>query len=93
MNIFDQQALTQGVIEFLDLDLNEVWVAQLAVGGNAGFSEFYAYCRSDGTLTHQDRDAVSHAVNELVADLGGSLRVPYSMDEETRPQGAPLPGS
>ncbi|MET3905180.1 hypothetical protein [Paenarthrobacter sp. 4246] len=88
MNGVDQQALTVGVIEFLDLDLNEVWVAHLAIGGNAGWSRFCAYARLESMLGQRDRDAVSHAVNELLADLGCSLRVPYSLDRDTGPHGA-----
>ncbi|MDR6436689.1 hypothetical protein J2790_001810 [Paenarthrobacter nicotinovorans] len=92
MNDRYQQALTLSVIEFLDLSLNEVWVAQLATGGNAGWLRFCAYLRFECTLCQQDRDAISHAVNELVADLGCTLRAPYSMDKETGPDGCTQTG-
>lgn len=88
MNGLDQQALTLAVIEFMDLNSNEVWVAQLATGGNVGWLRFCAFMRFECTLCQQDRDAVSHAANELVADLGCSLRAPYSTDEENGPDGS-----
>lgn len=83
MNGFDQQALTRAAIDLLALSPDDVWVAQLANGGNASRGEIAAYCASETALSGDARDAVSQAVNELIMDFDLPLRVPYSFDPET----------
>ena len=83
MNGFDQQALTRAAIDLLALSPDDVWVTQLANGGNASRGEIAAYCAAEAALSGDARDAVSQAVNELIMDFDLPLRVPYSFDPET----------
>jgi len=82
MNGFDQQALTRAAIDLLALTPDDVWVAQLANGGNTSRGQIAAYCAAEGSLSCPARDAVSQAVNELIMDFDLPLRVPYSFDPE-----------
>lgn len=82
MNSFDQQALTMAAIDLLAFSPDDVWVAQLANGGNASRGQVLAYCTAEAGLSDDARDAVSQAVNELIMDFNLPLRVPYSFDPD-----------
>jgi hypothetical protein len=81
----DQQALTCGVIERLELDVSDLWHAQLAAGGTPNQAQFLSYCLFQCGLDSWARDAVSLAINEMNAGQGLLLRVPYSFDLDTTP--------
>ncbi len=89
MDAVDQQALTGAVVKKYNLDIAELWLGYVALGGDASEQDIRAYCAGTGTLPEKERDALSQAVNESCA--GGRLvvRAPYSTSPLARVPGEP----
>jgi hypothetical protein len=78
----DQQALTAGVIQEHGLDLAQLWLDYVALGGNASQEDIKDYSAGLISLPAKERDVLSQAVNEH-ADPQGRPRelramAPYS---------------
>ncbi|WP_159823855.1 hypothetical protein [Arthrobacter sp. 9AX] len=78
----DQQALTGGVIKEHDLDLAQLWLDYIALGGNATQQDVKEYSAGLTRLPSKERDILSQAVNEY-SDPAGRPRellamAPYS---------------
>jgi hypothetical protein len=89
----DQQALTGGVIQAHDLDLAQLWLDYVALGGNATQQAIKDYSAGLGSLPSKERDVLSQAVNEH-SDPQGRPRellamAPYSNSPLTTPRKDP----
>jgi hypothetical protein len=78
----DQQALTAGVIQEHGLDLAQLWLDYVALGGNASQEDIKDYSAGLISLPANERYVLSQAVNEH-ADPQGRPRellamAPYS---------------
>jgi hypothetical protein len=78
----DQQALTGGVIQEHELDLAQLWLDYVALGGSATQQDIKDYSAGLTSLPAKERDILSQAVNER-SDLQGRPRevlamAPYS---------------
>jgi hypothetical protein len=60
----DQQALTGGVIREHDVDLAQLWLDYIALGGDATEQEVKDYSAGLTSLPLKERDILSQAVNE-----------------------------
>jgi hypothetical protein len=78
MDAVDQQALTGAVIKLHNLDIAELWLDYVALGGDASEQEIRDYSLGTGTLPEKERDALSHSVNERCAEADLVVRAPYS---------------
>ena len=78
MNYLDQQALTAAVIKEHGLDLAQLWLDFVALGGDASEQLIRDYCAGEATLSPKERDALAQAVNEHCATRGLPLRAPLS---------------
>lgn len=78
MDELDQQALTGAVIKRHGLDLTELWLDYVALGGDASEQDLREYASGAADLPEKDRDALSQAVNEHCAASNRSVRAPYS---------------
>lgn len=78
MDAVDQQALTGAVIKRHHLDIAELWLDFVALGGDASEQEIREYSMGSGTLPEKERDALSQAVNECCAEGHLMVRAPYS---------------
>jgi len=84
----DQQALTGGVIQEHGLDLAQLWLEYVALGGNATEDQLRDYSSGLISLPLKERDVVSQAVNEHPRPPGQAqnrlARAPYSDSPLTR---------
>jgi hypothetical protein len=88
MDAVDQQALTGAVIKEHRLDLAQLWLEFVGLGGDAPEQLIRDYCAGDAELTARERDALAQAVNEHCAAIGLPLRVPLSGSAlSLRPEG------
>lgn len=78
MDAVDQQALTGAVIKEHSLDLTELWLDYVALGGDASEQDLRDYASGDSRLPGKDRDALSQAVNEHCAAANLPVRAPFS---------------
>lgn len=78
MDAVDQQALTGAVIKEYRLDLAQLWLEFVALGGDASEQLIRDYCDGQGTLSPKERDALAQAVNEHCAAEGLPLWAPLS---------------
>lgn len=78
MDAVDQQALTGAVIKEHGLDLAQLWLEFVGLGGDASEQLIRDYCAGQCTLSPKERDALAQAVNEHCAARGLLLRVPLS---------------
>jgi hypothetical protein len=78
MDAVDQQALTGAVIKEHRLDLAQLWLEFVGLGGDASEQLIRDYCAGEATLSAKERDALSQAVNEHCAAEGLPLRAPLS---------------
>ena len=78
MDAADQQALTGAVIREHGLDMGQLWLEYLALGGDASEEGIRDYSAGLATLPPQDRDALAQAVNEHCAAAGLLSRAPFS---------------
>jgi hypothetical protein len=78
----DQQALTGGVIQEHSLDLAQLWLDYVALGGNATQQEIKDYSAGLISLPSKERDILSQAVNERTDPQGRPRQLlvmaPYS---------------
>lgn len=81
MDDFDQQALTAAVIKEHGLDLAQLWLDFVGLGGDASEQLIRDYCAGEATLSPKERDALAQAVNEHCATEGFPLRAPLSDSE------------
>lgn len=77
----EQRRLTRGAIEAAHLSSVEVWLYYSGLGGEVESVELDAYLHGMLSMRAVQRDILSHAVNEMVSDLGLQFRAPYSRDE------------
>lgn len=89
MNASDQQALTCAVIREHGLDLGQVWLEHLALGGDASEEEIRDYSAGLASLSPKDRDALAQAVNEHCAAAGLLSRAPFSASLLARARSGP----
>ncbi|MGX5715458.1 hypothetical protein [Arthrobacter sp. MAHUQ-56] len=78
MNEADQQALTGAVIKEHRLDLGQLWLEFVSLGGDASEGVIRDYCAGETSLPPKERDALAQAVNEHCAAEGLPLRAPFS---------------
>jgi len=78
MDAIDQQALTGAVIKEHRLDLAQLWLEFVGLGGDASEQLIRDYCDGQATLSPKERDALAQAVNEHCAAEGLLLRAPLS---------------
>lgn len=78
MDAADQQALTGAVIKEYRLDLAQLWLELVGLGGDASEQLVRDYCAGQATLSRKERDALAQAVNEHCAAEGLLLRAPLS---------------
>lgn len=78
MDEADQQALTGAVIKRHNLDLGELWLDYVALGGDASEQQIRDYTAGAAGLSEKERDALSQAVNEHCAAAGLGVRAPFS---------------
>jgi hypothetical protein len=78
MDDLDQRALTAAVIKEHGLDLAQLWMEFVALGGDASEQLIRDYCAGEATLSPKERDALAQAVNEHCATEGLPLRAPLS---------------
>lgn len=78
MDELDQQALTGAVIKRHNLDLAELWLDYVALGGDAPEQDVREYSSGAAELPEKERDALSQAVNEHCAIAGLDVRAPFS---------------
>ncbi|TDT81661.1 hypothetical protein DFO47_103318 [Arthrobacter sp. AG258] len=78
MDAVDQQALTGAVIKEHRLDISQLWLEFVGLGGDASEQLIRAYCAGEATLSAKERDALSLAVNEHCTAKGLPLRAPLS---------------
>jgi hypothetical protein len=74
----DQQALTGAVIREHGLDMGQLWLEYLALGGDASEEDIRDYSGGQAHLPPRDRDALAQAVNEQCAAAGLLSRAPFS---------------
>lgn len=78
MDAVDQQALTGAVISEHRLDIAQLWLDFVALGGDASEGLVRDYCAGEAPLRAKERDALALAVNEHCAAEGLPLRAPLS---------------
>jgi len=78
MEAVDQQALTGAVIKEHRLDLAQLWLEFVGLGGDASEQVIRDYCAGEAPLSPKERDALAQAVNEHCAAEGLPLRAPLS---------------
>ncbi|MDQ0798773.1 hypothetical protein [Arthrobacter sp. SLBN-112] len=78
MDAVDQQALTGAVIKENGLDIGQLWLEFVGLGGDASEQLIRDYCAGEATLSAKERDALALAVNELCTAEGLPLRAPLS---------------
>ncbi|WP_285245087.1 hypothetical protein [Pseudarthrobacter sp. fls2-241-R2A-127] len=78
MDAVDQQALTGAVIKEQGLDIGQLWLEFVGLGGDASEQLIRAYCAGEAALSAKERDALALAVNEHCAARGLPLRAPLS---------------
>lgn len=83
----DQQILTASIIRELGLNLAQLWIYYLGIGGNADESEVSAYAAEEGSLPREERDLLARAMNEIVMGSPWMPRAPYSQTPLALEQG------
>lgn len=78
MDAVDQQALTGAVIKEHRLDISQLWLEFVGLGGDASEQLIRSYCAGEATLSAKERDALALAVNEHCTARGLPLRAPLS---------------
>jgi hypothetical protein len=86
MDAVDQQALTGAVIKECRLDLAQLWLEFVGLGGDASEHLIREYSAGQAHLSAKERDALSLAVNEHCAAEGLRLRAPLSTSALSTPQ-------
>jgi hypothetical protein len=76
----EQAALTLEVVQRMGWSPAEVWLHYMGMGGGVDEFEVNAYLYGLLHLPAHERDAVTHAVNELYEDAYRNGRAPYSSD-------------
>ncbi|NHC13976.1 serine/threonine-protein phosphatase [Motilibacter sp. E257] len=70
----------------------QLWLRYFACGGSAGMLEVEGYLQEALELPALERDMLAQAANELLDELAGRLRVPYSRQlRDPLPAAGPLP--
>jgi hypothetical protein len=78
MEAVDQQVLTGAVVKEHGLDLAQLWLEFVGLGGDASEEVIRDYCAGEAALAAKERDALAQAVNEHCAARGLPLRAPLS---------------
>jgi hypothetical protein len=78
VNEADQQILTAAVMHEVGVSLAVLWVHYLSIGGVEMENAVAAYLKGFGVLPAEERDLLSHALNELVMDSPSSPQAPCS---------------
>ena len=74
----DQQILTASIIRELGMNLAQLRIYYLGIGGSADESEVSAYADEKGRLPREERDLPARAMNEIVMESPWLPRAPYS---------------
>ena len=64
----------------LGLDVTQLWMDALALGGTATIFELNDYLAGTADLPAHEYDVVAQALNERFVDEGGDHPVPYAED-------------
>jgi hypothetical protein len=67
----------EGPLAASGLSVRELWLACLALGGNATPAELDRYLHHDMTPSRYEHNVVAQALNERLHDLGYDRPVPY----------------
>ena len=59
--------------------VDDLWMAYFALGGNAGKYEVELYLRGMGALSAYEHNVLAQAVNERLAELPPLPRAPYRL--------------
>lgn len=86
MDEVDQQALTRAVIEEHGLELGQLWLEHIALGGDASEQDLRDYSAGRAGLSAKERDTLTQAVNEHCAAAGLPARAPFSDVHSTLPR-------
>jgi hypothetical protein len=78
MDAVDQQAMTVAVIKEHRLDIAQLWLEFVGLGGDASEQLIRDYCAGEAAFSTKERDALTLAVNERCAAEGLRLRAPLS---------------
>jgi hypothetical protein len=78
MNEADQQILTTAVMHEVGVSLTMLWVHYLSIGGAEMENTVGEYLKGFAVLPAEERDLLSHALNELVMDSPSSPQAPCS---------------
>jgi hypothetical protein len=73
--------------EACQLQVDEVWVAHFALGGNSERQQVEAYLTGSGSMSAHEHNVLAQAVNERLAELRWLPRAPYRQ-LEPRPPGS-----
>ncbi|MDQ0734718.1 hypothetical protein [Arthrobacter agilis] len=76
----EQRRLTLHAMQLSGLTVQNVWIRYFSLAGNVDEFEVDAYLNGMISLTPLDRDLVSHAVNELIAETAPPT-APYSNED------------
>jgi len=71
------QAILAQAFRVSQLQVDELWVAYFALGGNAGKYEVELYLGSMGPISAHEHNVLAQAVNERLAELTPLPRAPY----------------
>lgn len=74
----DQHAVTFDAIRRIGVDVGELWLYYLSMGGGVDEYEVDAYLHGLMRLPAVERDMISQAVNEMIDDICRGPRAPYS---------------
>lgn len=74
----EQRRLTAHAIRAAGLTLQSVWERYFAITGSADLTEVEAHLYGAFTLTDEEADILTHAVNELIQEKPPLPRAPYS---------------
>ena len=80
------QATLAQSFEACQMQVDELWVAYFALGGNGGKYEVELYLNGMGSMSAHEHNVLAHAVNEGLADLPSPPRAPYRQLDPCPPQ-------
>ncbi|TLM75519.1 hypothetical protein [Pseudarthrobacter sp. NamB4] len=86
MEEVDQQALTGAVIQEHGLDLGQLWLEHIALGGDASEQDIRNYIAGLSSLPPKERDTLAQAINEHCAAAGLPGRAPFGDSHVTGPR-------
>ncbi|WP_345427082.1 hypothetical protein [Pseudonocardia xishanensis] len=67
-----------------ELDLAQLWIASLTLGGTLSQAELEAALRGELSLSGHEHDVVAQAINDYFTERGQNHPVAYSVEIEER---------